>query len=162
MQGFVAQIPWRFTVPTPKPRYPKQIKHLGDRIRARRIDLGLLQREAASRIGVTGEAVHNWEGDHAEPEVRFYPALIDFLGYNPLPEPRTLGEAVKRERMNRGWSMARLAKEVGVDSGTVARLERDGVRLARRPVAAITGALAIPLETHGDLPPEKNGSGKVE
>ncbi len=143
VQSSIAQLPWRLTAPTPKPHYPKQLKHLGDHIRARRIDLGLLQWELAAQIGVTKEAIHNWERHHAEPEVRHYSAVFGFLGYNPLPEPKTLGQTVRKERMSRGWSVARLAKEAGVDPTTVTRMER-GVRgMARRPAASIVGVLGI-------------------
>ncbi len=142
-QGFVAQIPWRLTAPNPKLGYPKQLKHLADHIRARRIDLGLLQREVAARIGTTKEVVHNWERGHAEPEVRYYPALFRFLGYNPLPEAKTLGEAVKRERMSRGWSIARLAEEAAVDPATAARIERNCARMARHTMIAVLGALGL-------------------
>ncbi len=107
--------------------------------------LGLLQREVAARIGVTKEVIHNWERDHAEPELRYYPALIEVIGYNPLPEPRTFGQAVRRERQSRGWSIARLAREAGVDPATVARLERDHRRMARRRVDRIVAALDLPL-----------------
>src|SRR3990172_6150033 len=131
-QGFVAQIPWRLTAPTPKPRYPKQFKHLGDHIRARRIDLRLLQREVVALIGVTENVIHKWERGHAEPEVRHFPALIGFLGYNPLPEPRTPGQSVRRERMTRGWSISRLAREAGGDPGPVGRPGPESCRLAKR------------------------------
>lgn len=110
MQGFVAQIPLRFTAPTPKPRYPKQLKHLGDHIRARRIDLGLFQKEAAARIGVDHATVTNWELGNAEPEERFLPALIRFLEHNPLPAANGPGEQVRRTRLTRGLSISALAK----------------------------------------------------
>ena len=97
------------------------------------------------RLSTTGS------GDHAEPEVGYYPALIKFLGYNPLPGPKTLGQAVRQKRMTRGWSVARLAREAGVDPATVARLERECARMAQRPVAAITGALGIPLDQQGSV-----------
>ena len=143
-QGFVAQIPWRLTAPAPKPSYPKQLKHLGDHLRARRINSGLLQREVAARIGTTKEVIHNWERGHAEPQVRYYPALVEFLGYNPLPEPRTLGQAVRRQRMSRGWSIARLAREAGVNPATVSRLERDQSKMAGKGVDQIVGELDLP------------------
>ncbi len=59
--------------------------------------------EVAARIGVTEEVIHKWERGHAEPEARYYPTLFEFVGYNPLPEPRTLGQgSVRHERMSRG------------------------------------------------------------
>jgi hypothetical protein len=48
------------------------------------------------------EAIHNPERFHAEPVVRYQPALLIFLGYNPLPEAKTLGQAIMRERLGRG------------------------------------------------------------
>lgn len=65
--------------------------------------MGLLQRAVATGIGITIAVAHNWGQRHAEPEVKYYPALFRFLGYIPLPEPRTLGQAHRRERMSRGW-----------------------------------------------------------
>lgn len=106
--------------------------------------MGLLQREVAAWIGVTKEVIHNWEGDHAEPEVRYYPALIGFLGYNPLPDPNSLGQEVRRARMSRGWSIGRLAKEAGVDPATVARLERDIRRMAGKGMARFAQTLRLP------------------
>lgn len=99
--GFVAQLPLRLTAPTPKPRYPKQFKHLGDHLRARRIDLGLLQRDVADQIGADTATVTNWELGNTEPEERFIPALIRFLGYNPLHQAEARGEEVRRTRFTR-------------------------------------------------------------
>jgi hypothetical protein len=31
--------------------------------------------------------VNNWEQNHGEPEIRFVPKIIEFLGYNPKPMP---------------------------------------------------------------------------
>jgi transcriptional regulator with XRE-family HTH domain len=141
--GFVAQLPLRFTTPAPKPCYPKQIKHLGDHLRAKRIDLGLLQKEAAARLGVSVASVTNWELGNTEPEERFIPALITFLGHNPLPEPRSQGEAVRRARLSRGWSLATLAAGAGVDPATVARLEADTKGMAWRSVEAVLRVLGL-------------------
>lgn len=95
MQGFVAKLPLRFTAATPKPRYPKKIKYIGDHLRARRIDLGLLQKEIAAKVGVDKATVTNRELGHTEPEERFILALICFLGYNPIPQPAAPGEEVR-------------------------------------------------------------------
>ena len=43
------------------PKYPKNPKTLGERIRKARMDKGLLIRELASQIGVTEDTVINWE-----------------------------------------------------------------------------------------------------
>ena len=106
------------------PAYPKSLTTIGEHIRKRRLDLGLLQREAAKRIGVTESTVYNWE-KVMEPEVRFLPKIIEFLGYNPLPEARTLGEQIVRCRKMLGLSRKKMAKHLGVDEGTLAGWERD-------------------------------------
>jgi DNA-binding XRE family transcriptional regulator len=43
------------------PGYPVELRSIGDHIRKRRLDLGLLQIEVAAQIGVTENTVLNWE-----------------------------------------------------------------------------------------------------
>jgi ribosome-binding protein aMBF1 (putative translation factor) len=52
------------------------------------------------------------------------PAIIAFLGYDPLPRPANLAERVVQYRRSRGWSQKRLAAELDVDPTTLARWER--------------------------------------
>jgi DNA-binding XRE family transcriptional regulator len=81
----------------PKPldrAYPTELRTIGDHVRKRRLDLGLLQRETAARIGVDKTTVYNWEAGRATPSLRVRPAVIRFLGYDPAdpeatPEERT-------------------------------------------------------------------------
>lgn len=127
----------------PKPGYPKAINSLGDHLTARRLDLALTQREIAARLGVDPDSVRNWEAGRTFIEVRYYPELIAFLGYNPLPQPRTPGEAIRRERMSRGMSRNGLADLAGVDEATVRRLEADTPRTALRPKQRILHALGL-------------------
>jgi len=48
------------------------------------------------------------------------PAIIDFLGYDPLPQPNTLAEQLVRKRTGRGMSQEESARELGVDPSTLA------------------------------------------
>ena len=76
-----------------KPRpvhYPKQINTLGDHIRKRRLDLKLLQKQVADRIGVHELTITNWERNATVPAIRHIPAIIRFLGYDPLPSSNSL------------------------------------------------------------------------
>ena len=75
----------------PDPAYPTELVTVGNRIRKRRLDLGLLQREVAAEIGVDASSVYNWENGRTEPELRHLPAIIRFLGYDPKVEARHLG-----------------------------------------------------------------------
>ena len=104
--------------------YPKSLKTIGDHIRKRRLDLSLLQREVAEIIGVDETSVHNWEINKALPMLRCLPAIIAFLGYNPLPEPTTIAEKLVQYRSIRGIHQDELAKRIGVDPATLARWER--------------------------------------
>lgn len=97
---------------------------VGDHIRKRRRELGLLQREAAERIGVTECSVYNWENGVSSPDFRKLPAIIAFLGYNPVPEPTDEAERRKWWRRSKGLSQREPARELGVDPGTLAKRER--------------------------------------
>ena len=133
----------RFIAPTPKPRYRKQLKHLGDHVRAKRINLGLCQKEVAARIGVDTATVTNWELGHTEPEERFIPALIRCLGHNPLPAARSPGEQVRRARLTRGLTVAGPAKLAGVDWASVSHIEKDNPRTYPTVAKKIWKALGL-------------------
>jgi transcriptional regulator with XRE-family HTH domain len=87
------------------------------------MDLGLLQREVAARIGSDNSSVWLWEKDRGMPELRFVPAVLAFLGYDPRPVPRGIGERLVRYREGLGWSQKRLAKELNVNPTTLSRWE---------------------------------------
>jgi DNA-binding transcriptional regulator YiaG len=103
----------------PQPsRYPKEINTLGDHIRARRLDLHLLQSEVAKQIGVHNVTVHNWESNASVPAIRYIPAVLHFLGYNPLLPGQTLIERLVAARKVLGMSQRELALAHGVDEAT--------------------------------------------
>ena len=133
----------RLRCPKPKRGYPLTLLSLADHLRKRRLDLGLTQKDAGAQIGVDPDTVRNWENARTEVEVRFYPALISFLGYNPLPEAGTRGQAIRRARLTQGLSQEHLARLAGVDEGTVRRLEADTPRMRRRPTKAVCGLFGL-------------------
>jgi len=65
--------------PLPK-GYPRALCTIGDHLRKRRLDLGLLQREVAERLGVNEATVTNWELNRTSPALWFLPAIVRFLG----------------------------------------------------------------------------------
>ncbi|MCE5199866.1 MAG: helix-turn-helix transcriptional regulator [Armatimonadota bacterium] len=68
----------------PLPRaYPTELKTLGDYIRKRRLDLGLLQKDVAQILGVTEASVFYWETHRASPRARYASKIMEFLGYLP-------------------------------------------------------------------------------
>jgi len=132
---------WSLAVQRPIRGYPADLQHIGHHILKRRLDLGLRQKDAARRLGVHPGGLENWEFGRTTPADRFMPSVIRFLGYNPSPQPRTLGERVAFQRAARGWSRKKLAAHASVDKATVRRIEEDTPRLARRSVVAVLAAL---------------------
>jgi transcriptional regulator with XRE-family HTH domain len=109
--------------PLPK-AYPKRLKTLGDHIRKRRLDLGLLQREVAAQLGVNTASIGNWEINETRPMVHCLPGIIAFLGHNPLPEADDLIGKLKRLRGTLGLTQEKLGQELGIDESTIAGWER--------------------------------------
>jgi transcriptional regulator with XRE-family HTH domain len=77
-----------------------------------------------ARLGVTESSIWNWEAGHTQPDLRCMPAIITFLGYNPLPETMTLAERLVQHRRMLGISRKEAAAELGVDHGPLAQWER--------------------------------------
>lgn len=98
---------------------------LGSRLKRRRIQLGLRQKDVAPQLGVGEHTLVDWERDQSAPYVSYYPAIIAFLGFEPWDEPETLGERLRAERYRRGWSIALSAARLGVDEGTFAGWESE-------------------------------------
>ena len=63
---------------------------LGEHLRKWRLEMRLTQTQVAERIGVNPWTILNWEKGHSEPPIETVPALLQFLGYDRLPEPKTL------------------------------------------------------------------------
>jgi len=133
----------RLVLKAPKPlsqRYPKELKRLGDHIRKKRIDLKLLQKEVAEKIGVAEASIWNWENNWTEPSLCHIPKIIEFLGYSPYIEAsEVLGEKIITFRMIYGLSQERLARYLGIDPGTLARWERD----EKQPAKALLDKLNV-------------------
>jgi transcriptional regulator with XRE-family HTH domain len=111
--------------PPHKKGYPLKIDTLGEHLRKRRLDLGLLQKEVGRIIGVDETTIYNWENNRSSPSLYFLPKVIKFLGYNPLPSsPTTLGEKLLAYRKLNGITQEELARQLGVDPTTLARWER--------------------------------------
>lgn len=59
--------------------YPKTFLTIGDRIRTRRLDLGLLQKQLAASFGVTEDTVCYWENMRVKPSLRNMNRIYQFL-----------------------------------------------------------------------------------
>jgi len=115
------------------PTYPRDLRTIGDHLRKKRLDLGLLQQEVARRIGVDEASIYNWENHRSSTSLQFIPKVIAFLGYSPrLAEANTHGEKLVFVGQQLGIRQEDLARELEVDPGTLGRMERGvGTPLAR-------------------------------
>ena len=128
----------------PKPKsehYPTEISTLGDHIRARRLDLKLLQKQVADQIGVDEATITNWERNTTPPAIRYIPAVIQFLGYDPLPLAISLSERLARARRVFGLSQRRMAEKLGVDPATIQDWEAGRHRPIKRSLDLIASIL---------------------
>ena len=76
--------------------------------------------------------VNNWERGRNFPDLRVWPKVINWLGYNPEPEGTTLGERVARRRRELGLSQEELACQLGVDGASVNTWETGETQPNRR------------------------------
>jgi transcriptional regulator with XRE-family HTH domain len=63
------------------------------------------------------------------------------------PRPRTTGELIRLARKRRGWSVPRLAGELGVAAQTVYRWEWDACRVTDKKLQLICLLLSCPIGT---------------
>jgi transcriptional regulator with XRE-family HTH domain len=121
--------------------YPTALITYGDHLRAKRLGLGLLQKQAAEQIGVDETSVYNWESNRVEPAVRLIPGIIRFLGYCPYTPGLPLAERLKLVRQSLGYSQRKLAVLLGVDDGTWRRWEAGSRQPSPGYLRRITGFL---------------------
>ena len=123
----------KIKVPKLDRRYPIQLQTLGDHIRKKRLDLGLLQKEVAGQLGADTASVHHWETGRHEPRLSFIPRILAFLGYDPRPAETSFGRRLWRARTARGLSIQGLAGLLGIDTSTVWKWEDE----RHRPIARL-------------------------
>ncbi|MFN0314181.1 MAG: helix-turn-helix domain-containing protein [Burkholderiales bacterium] len=105
---------------------------IGEHIKKRRLELGLTQQEAATRLGVTPFTVLHWEtGATKTIPVKAMPGIIAFLGYDPFPKAETIGGQIKAYRRKTGLSLRQFADQLGVDASTIRNWEWGQVILLR-------------------------------
>ena len=123
--------------------YPSALHTLGDHFRAKRLDLGLLQKQVAEKVGVDETSVYNWENNRVEPAVRFIPRIIGFLGYCPYMPELPVSEWLRLVRQSLGLSQEKLADALRIDEGTWKRWEIG----QRQPAFAYLGRIKTFLDS---------------
>jgi transcriptional regulator with XRE-family HTH domain len=122
----------------PYPRHPQTI---GEHILKRRCEQELFQKDVGRQIGVSARTIMNWEKSKAEPGVQYYPAIFAFLGYDPFPEPKTLGEKVIAWRRQNGVTRKSLAQRLGIDEAALAKREMSLASTTEKKAVQLNGFL---------------------
>ena len=67
---------------------PKEPATIGGHLRKRRLQLKILQPEAARRLGVSTVSLSRWECDKVLPTTPHHPRIVTYLGYNPFQKAK--------------------------------------------------------------------------
>ena len=87
------------------------------------VDTRLRFEQVADQIGVDETTIVNWERNATAPAVRHIPAIIRFLGYDPLPPPNAYPERLATARRALGLSQRKMAERLGLDPATIKNWE---------------------------------------
>jgi len=82
-------------------------------------------------LGVHSLTITNWERNATTPPVASFPAIIEFLGYNPSSQ-KTLQEQLLAKRRSLGLSQDDMAARLGIDPSTLQGWESGEHRPSRR------------------------------
>jgi len=130
--------------------YPRELVTIGNHIKRCRLDRGQLQKDVAQALDVCLGSIGNWEHDVGYPEVRFWPALTDWLGYDPNPEPENVAELLLALRRRLGFSQLSLATVIDVAPETISGWEQPAHRPTGRARRQLSGWIES-LEVGDDL-----------
>jgi len=124
----------------PAPHNPQT---LGEHIRRRRLELRLTQRAAGQVFGVSRDALAWWENGTRNPEPAHVRAILEFLGYDPRPEPSGFAEELRFTRYRLGHEQAAFATALSVPLPTLRAWECRCFEPAAGRMAAIRARMAV-------------------
>ena len=94
------------------PKLPGQT--IGEKLRRHRAGLGMSWQEAARVMDVDPSTVTNWKlKDDRYHNHLCIARIIRFLGYNPLPEPKSLGQYIRQVWYAAGFKETEFAARLG-------------------------------------------------
>ena len=102
--------------------YAREPKTLGEHLKKRRYEMSLRQKDVAGRLEISQSAYISWETDRVEPAIRYWPNIIDFLGFNPFAgKEGTLRERLQAKYRELGIPRKQAAILLGINEGTLLR-----------------------------------------
>jgi transcriptional regulator with XRE-family HTH domain len=123
--------------------YSETPQTLGEHLKKRRRELGMLQRQAAAQMGIAAETLANWEKDKTRPVPSQFRALMEFLGYDPTEASNSLSGRFDAKRRSLGVTLDQAAQYLGWDEGSLRRYLRGTWRLSRSRAEALERFLAL-------------------
>lgn len=142
---FYRGVPVTFKAQKPKD-YSETPQTLGQHLKKRRRELGLLQRDAAERMGIDLWTYRNWESDATAPVAARFRPIIQFLGYDPSPEPKTLADRLAAKQRALGATLSQVAQQLGWDPGSLRRYVDGRWRLSPERAAKLDAVLLASTE----------------
>jgi len=139
---------------------------IGEHLRKRRFLLGLHQEEAALKLGVSERTLSLWECDEVYPTWGQQPKIVAYLGYDPFTDPAlgrplgnetqvvaplspnqpfSMGEEVRKRRLELRKNKSQCAKELGVSIKTLWSLETNRRKPSRRVSTRVKEILGLSL-----------------
>lgn len=104
--------------------YTKEPKTVGNHIRNKRLLENLTQQEVSLFLGIDHKVLANWELRKAFPQFKYFPKIIQFLGYNPVPlDTTTIQGRILLCCMNKGLTRIQLSRRLGVSLQTLSDWE---------------------------------------
>src|ERR1019366_2491352 len=108
---------------------------IGEKLKNRRLELGLLQIDVSKIIGVCEDSITLWENNRNGPSITYYPKIIQFLGYIPFEvDDSTLGGQIKLYRYLHGLSQEELARVLDINESTVFHYENNKHEPSPKPL----------------------------
>ncbi len=112
-------------------------------MRKKRLEMGLMQKEVAEQLGVNTWTILNWEKGHTAPSIESIPVIVQFLGYDPFPQPTTLSQHLLAKRREMGWTIKEAARVLVVEPTTWRNWECGQMILYRKHRALIARMLGL-------------------
>lgn len=100
---------------------------LGEHLALKRKQLKLTQVEVMARIGVVSAcAYRSWERYRVNPHIKYYPKIMNFLGYCPVQYSESSGHKLKLIREHNGLSYRQVDSLLELSTGCTYRAESSG------------------------------------
>ncbi|RXK81699.1 helix-turn-helix transcriptional regulator [Filimonas effusa] len=116
----------------------------------------MLQKEVAKFIGVTEDCVTLWENNRSKPMVKYYPKIIEFLGYFPFEiDISSFAGKIKYYRYINGFTQEDLARNLGINESTIFHYEK-GTHKPNGRIRQILSLLLSEVDRHISINPEKS------